>query len=94
MQEAVLEHPPLSRLTIARLAQAAGLFDAVTAVFPPRHGRIAQLMEFVPSAGILSARTATALIVRPVICGARPRLRWAGGANTGYGGAAAEDGAR
>jgi len=34
----------------------------VTAIVPPRHGgRMAALMEFVPAAGILSARTATAL---------------------------------
>src|SRR5690242_8870785 len=54
-------HPPLSRRAIARLVQLAGLFDAVTAVLPPRHGRLLALMEFVPAAGILSARTATAL---------------------------------
>lgn len=62
MREPVLADPPLSRRAIALLVQAAGLFDAITAVFPPRHGRIAQLMEFVPAAGILSARTATVLI--------------------------------
>jgi lysyl-tRNA synthetase class 2 len=54
--------PPLSRTAIARLVQLAGVFDAVTAVIPPRHGRIATLMEFVPAAGILSARTATVLV--------------------------------
>ncbi|UQU62400.1 phosphatidylglycerol lysyltransferase domain-containing protein [Couchioplanes caeruleus] len=55
-------HTPLSRRTIARLVQLAGLFDVVTAVIPPRHGRLLALMEFVPAAGILSARTATALV--------------------------------
>ena len=53
---------PLPRLGIARLVQVAGLFDAITAVVPPRHGRMLLLMEFVPAAGILSARTATALV--------------------------------
>jgi lysyl-tRNA synthetase class 2 len=63
----MLPHPgltraPLSRRTIARLVQLAGLFDVVTAVVPPRGGRLLTLMEFVPAAGILSARTATALV--------------------------------
>ena len=57
-----LVRPPLSRRTIARLVQIAGLLDIVTAVAPPRHGRIVALLEFVPAAGILSARTATALV--------------------------------
>jgi lysyl-tRNA synthetase class 2 len=61
MMEPRLARPPLSRRTIARLVQAAGLFDVVTAIAPPRHGRMTMLMEFVPAAGILSARTATAL---------------------------------
>jgi lysyl-tRNA synthetase class 2 len=52
----------LSRNAVARLVQLAGLFDAVTAILPPRHGRMAQLAEFVPAAGILSARAATAVV--------------------------------
>jgi lysyl-tRNA synthetase class 2 len=54
--------PPLSRVAVARLVQVAGLFDAITAVLPPRHGRMAALAEFVPAAGILSARAATAVV--------------------------------
>jgi lysyl-tRNA synthetase class 2 len=62
MMEARLARAPLSRRTIARLVQAAGLFDVVTAIAPPRHGRMTTLMEFVPAAGILSARTGTVLV--------------------------------
>jgi lysyl-tRNA synthetase, class II len=54
--------PPLSRDAVARLVQLAGLFDAITAILPPRHGRMAELAEFVPAAGILSARAATAVV--------------------------------
>jgi lysyl-tRNA synthetase class 2 len=54
--------PPLSRTAIARLVQSAGLFDALTAILPPRHGRMTALAEFVPAAGILSARAATAVV--------------------------------
>src|SRR4051812_29525483 len=57
-----LSRPPLPRVGVARLVQIAGLFDTVTAVVPPRHGRLVALMEIVPAAGILSARTATALV--------------------------------
>jgi lysyl-tRNA synthetase class 2 len=53
--------PPLTRTAVARIVQLAGLFDAVTAIAPPRHGRLAALAEFVPMAGILSARAATAV---------------------------------
>jgi lysyl-tRNA synthetase class 2 len=62
MMEPRLARPPLSRRTIARLVQAAGLFDVVTAIAPPRHGRMTALIEFVPAAGVISARTGTALI--------------------------------
>jgi lysyl-tRNA synthetase class 2 len=54
--------PPLSRNAVARLVQLAGLFDAVTAILPPRHGRMVMLIEFVPAAGILSARAATGVV--------------------------------
>src|SRR3954466_13768246 len=55
-------HPPLSRNAVARLVQLPGLFDAVTAILPPRSGRMAALAEFVPAAGMLSARAATAVV--------------------------------
>jgi lysyl-tRNA synthetase class 2 len=54
--------PPLSRLAVARIVQVAGLFDAVTAILPPRHGRVMHLMHLVPTAGILSAHAATAVV--------------------------------
>jgi lysyl-tRNA synthetase class 2 len=53
--------PPLSRTTVARIVQFVGLFDVLTTVLPPRHGRIAALTEFVPTTGVLSARAATAV---------------------------------
>ncbi|MEV8509760.1 phosphatidylglycerol lysyltransferase domain-containing protein [Actinoplanes sp. NPDC051475] len=52
--------PPLSRAAIARWVQVAGLFDVVTAVVPPRHGRLVAVAEFLPMAGVLSAGAATA----------------------------------
>lgn len=51
MMEPRVARPPLSRRAIARLVQAAGLFDVVTAIAPPRHGRLATLrglLQFVP----------------------------------------------
>jgi len=51
--------PPLSREAIARLVQFAGAFDLATSLLPPRHGRMAALAEFMPAAGMLSARAAT-----------------------------------
>ncbi|MBM2623274.1 DUF2156 domain-containing protein [Actinoplanes sp. LDG1-06] len=57
-----LERAPLSRRTIARIVQVAGLFTVVTAVVPPRHGRMAEVVEFVPAAGVLSARAATIVV--------------------------------
>ena len=54
--------PPLSRAAIARLVQLAGAFNVLSAVVPARHGRMAALLEFVPAAGILSARAATAAV--------------------------------
>jgi lysyl-tRNA synthetase class 2 len=46
--------PPLSRNAVARLVQAAGAYNAITAILPARTGRIAALAEYVPAAGILS----------------------------------------
>ncbi|PZG02967.1 phosphatidylglycerol lysyltransferase domain-containing protein [Micromonospora deserti] len=54
--------PPLSRATVARLVQLAGLFNVITGVLPPPRGRLAELSEFVPTAGILSARAATVVV--------------------------------
>jgi lysyl-tRNA synthetase class 2 len=42
--------------------QAAGAYNAITAILPARTGRIAVLAEYVPAAGILSARAATAVV--------------------------------
>jgi lysyl-tRNA synthetase class 2 len=54
--------PPLSRVGVSRLVQLAGMFDVVTGSLPPRQGRMAALVEFIPAAGILSARAATVVI--------------------------------
>ncbi|GAB1640320.1 phosphatidylglycerol lysyltransferase domain-containing protein [Krasilnikovia sp. MM14-A1259] len=54
--------PPLSRAAVARLVQLSGAFDVATALLPPRHGRLAALGEFLPMAGILSARAATGAV--------------------------------
>src|SRR5512139_3557260 len=51
--------PPLTRAGVARLVQAAGLFSIFSWLLPPRHGRLEMLSEFVPTAGILTARAAT-----------------------------------
>jgi lysyl-tRNA synthetase class 2 len=53
--------PPLSRTAVARIVQFVGLFDVLTTILPPRHGRIAAMSEFVPTTGMLSARAATAV---------------------------------
>jgi lysyl-tRNA synthetase, class II len=54
--------PPLSRAAVARIVQLAGLVDAVTAVLPPRHGRMMHLMHLMPAAGIITAHAATAVV--------------------------------
>ncbi|MEV4349916.1 phosphatidylglycerol lysyltransferase domain-containing protein [Actinoplanes sp. NPDC049596] len=59
MMQNRLAGPPLSRRTIARLVQVAGLLDVVSALAPPRRGHMSALMEFVPAFGVLSARAAT-----------------------------------
>ncbi|HEU4347677.1 MAG TPA: phosphatidylglycerol lysyltransferase domain-containing protein [Actinoplanes sp.] len=53
--------PPISRAAIARVVQLAGAFDVLTAIMPPRHGRVAALAEYVPMAGVVSARAGTAI---------------------------------
>ncbi|MCY1142060.1 phosphatidylglycerol lysyltransferase domain-containing protein [Actinoplanes sp. Pm04-4] len=59
MTQPRLERPPLSRRAIARIVQVVGLLDIVTGISPPRHGRLFTVMEFVPAAGVLTARAAT-----------------------------------
>ncbi|WP_433363061.1 phosphatidylglycerol lysyltransferase domain-containing protein [Actinoplanes sp. CA-142083] len=59
MMQSPAARPPLSRRTIARLVQLAGLFDIVTAIAPHRHGRMAVVAEFMPAAGVLTARAGT-----------------------------------
>ena len=54
--------PPLSRNAVARLVQVAGGYDVITAILPARTGRMAALVEYIPAAGILSARAATAVV--------------------------------
>ncbi|MBU2670664.1 DUF2156 domain-containing protein [Actinoplanes bogorensis] len=62
MVQGKLEPAPLSRRAIARLVQVAGLFDVVTGIAPPRHGRMAWVAEFVPAAGVLTARAGTVVV--------------------------------
>ncbi|GAA0569706.1 phosphatidylglycerol lysyltransferase domain-containing protein [Paractinoplanes ferrugineus] len=52
--------PPLSRTAVARLVQLAGIFDLLGVLLPVGHRRFTVLLEFLPAAGILSARAATA----------------------------------
>jgi lysyl-tRNA synthetase class 2 len=62
MMQSPTARPPLSRRTVARLVQLAGLFDIVTAIAPHRHGRMATVAEFMPAAGVLTARAATVVV--------------------------------
>jgi lysyl-tRNA synthetase, class II len=54
--------PPVGRLVVARCVQVVGLFDAVTSVLPSWHQRMAALAELMPTAGMLTARAATAVV--------------------------------
>ena len=54
--------PPSTRRAVARLVQFAGLVGTVFAVLPPRHHRFSQLADMVPTAGMLTARAATAVV--------------------------------
>lgn len=54
--------PPLSRTAIARLVQLAGAFDLAAFILPPGHHRFTTVLEFVPAAGLVSARAATAVV--------------------------------
>jgi lysyl-tRNA synthetase class 2 len=55
--------PPLSRVTVARIVQVAGLLDAITAVLPEHRGRMMHsLMHLVPATGMTTARAATAVV--------------------------------
>jgi lysyl-tRNA synthetase class 2 len=54
--------PPSSRRVVARLVQFVGAASAVFSVLPPRHHRFALLADMVPTAGLLTARVAAAVI--------------------------------
>ncbi|MCU7727425.1 phosphatidylglycerol lysyltransferase domain-containing protein [Actinoplanes sp. KI2] len=56
------QQPPSSRRAVSRLVQFVGLVGTVFAVLPPRHHRFALLADMVPTAGMLTARAATAVI--------------------------------
>ncbi|MCU7728642.1 phosphatidylglycerol lysyltransferase domain-containing protein [Actinoplanes sp. KI2] len=62
MMQPGLARPPLSRRTIARFVQLAGLFDVVTALVPRPHSRMAEFAHYVPAAGVLSAHAATIVV--------------------------------
>jgi lysyl-tRNA synthetase class 2 len=54
--------PPSPRRAVARLVQFAGLAGTVFAVLPPRHHRFSLLADMMPTAGMLTARAATAVV--------------------------------
>ncbi|WP_082772030.1 phosphatidylglycerol lysyltransferase domain-containing protein [Actinoplanes sp. TFC3] len=54
--------PPPARVVVARCVQVVGAFDAVAAVLPSWHNRMATLAHMMPTAGMLTARTATAVV--------------------------------
>jgi lysyl-tRNA synthetase, class II len=54
--------PPPSRVAVARAVQVIGAFDAVTAVLPSWHARMAPLAHLMPTTGMLTARTATGVV--------------------------------
>ncbi|MFG1604932.1 phosphatidylglycerol lysyltransferase domain-containing protein [Actinoplanes sp. NPDC049265] len=53
--------PPLSQAAISRMTQLAGLFDLLSVLVPPHRWRVEALAEFLPTAGIVSARAAIAV---------------------------------
>lgn len=58
MEQTRLTRPPMSRRAVARLVQAAGVLDILTAVVPHRP-RMTATLDVIPVAGVLSARAAT-----------------------------------
>jgi len=54
--------PPSTRRAVARLVQFVGLVGTAFAVLPPRHHRFSLLADLVPTAGMLTARAATAVV--------------------------------
>lgn len=54
--------PPPSRAVVARCVQVVGLFDAVTAILPSWHQRMAALAHLMPTAGMVTARAALAVV--------------------------------
>src|SRR3954466_3715485 len=54
--------PPSPRRAVARLVQFVGLVSTVFAVLPQRHHRFSLLADMVPTAGMLTARAATAVV--------------------------------
>ncbi|GGR12764.1 membrane protein [Actinoplanes ianthinogenes] len=54
--------PPSSRRLVARLVQFVGAASAVFSVLPPHHHRFALLAGMVPTAGLITARVAAAVV--------------------------------
>ncbi|GAB1640739.1 phosphatidylglycerol lysyltransferase domain-containing protein [Krasilnikovia sp. MM14-A1259] len=54
--------PPPSRTVVARSVQIVGVFDAVTAILPSWHARMASLADLMPTAGMVTARAATSVV--------------------------------
>ncbi|MGX6607436.1 phosphatidylglycerol lysyltransferase domain-containing protein [Micromonosporaceae bacterium Da 78-11] len=54
--------PPSSRAVVARLVQLAGALDAALSVLPTWHHRFPMVAGLLPTAGILTARTASGVV--------------------------------
>ncbi|GIF13839.1 phosphatidylglycerol lysyltransferase domain-containing protein [Actinoplanes teichomyceticus] len=54
--------PPSARRVVARLVQFTGAAGAVFSVLPPRHHHVSMLAGMVPTAGLVTARAAAALV--------------------------------
>ncbi|BFU44938.1 phosphatidylglycerol lysyltransferase domain-containing protein [Krasilnikovia sp. MM14-A1004] len=54
--------PPPSRAVVARSVQVVGVFDALTAILPSWHQRMAALVDLMPTAGMVTARAAVSVV--------------------------------
>jgi lysyl-tRNA synthetase, class II len=54
--------PPSSRRVVARLVQFVGAASAVFSALPPRHHRFSLLADMIPTAGLITARVAAAVV--------------------------------
>ncbi|MFI1990591.1 phosphatidylglycerol lysyltransferase domain-containing protein [Actinoplanes sp. NPDC020271] len=54
--------PPSSRRVVARLVQFVGAVSAIFSVLPPRHQHFSLLAHMIPTAGLITARVAAAVV--------------------------------